>query len=83
MLRHTSWRLVAGVRGDINDYWSYDVYGLYAEVSSPQVYINDFTINRILECPARRRRPERPEHLGVPLRQPPAAFPGTSSRRAA
>jgi outer membrane receptor protein involved in Fe transport len=48
-LRHTSWRMVAGLRGDINDYWSYDVYGLYAEVSSPQGYINDFHEDRILE----------------------------------
>ena len=48
-LRHTSWRLVSGVRGDLNDYWSYDVYGLWAEVSSPQMYVNDFASNRILE----------------------------------
>jgi len=48
-LRHTSWRLVAGLRGDISDYWSYDVYGLWAEVLSPQIYVNDFASNRILE----------------------------------
>ena len=27
-LRHTTWRLVAGLRGDLSDAWSYDVYGL-------------------------------------------------------
>ena len=49
LLRHTSWRLVAGMRGDISDYWSYDVYGLYAEVESPQGYANDFHEDRILD----------------------------------
>ena len=28
-LRHTSFRGVVGLRGDITDHWSYDVYGLY------------------------------------------------------
>jgi outer membrane receptor protein involved in Fe transport len=50
ILRHTSWRMVAGLRGDINDYWSYDVYGLYAETSAPFMYINDFHEDRILEA---------------------------------
>jgi outer membrane receptor protein involved in Fe transport len=50
LFRHTSWRMVAGMRGDINDYWSYDLYGLYAETSSPQGYANDFHENRILEA---------------------------------
>jgi len=50
LFRHTSWRAVAGLRGDINDYWSYDVYGLYAETSSPQMYINDFHEDRIAEA---------------------------------
>jgi iron complex outermembrane receptor protein len=49
LLRHTSWRMVAGLRGDINDYWSYDVYGLYAETNSPQGYANDFHADRIQE----------------------------------
>lgn len=47
--QHDSWRIVGGLRGDLNDYWSYDVYALYAEVSSPQIYMNDFASNRILE----------------------------------
>ena len=47
LFRHTSWRFIAGLRGDITDNWSYDVYGLYAEVSSPQSYINDFHEDRI------------------------------------
>ncbi len=31
---HTNYRLVAGLRGDINDSWSYDFYGLQAENNS-------------------------------------------------
>ena len=50
LFRHTSWRMVAGMRGDINDYWSYDVYGLYAETSSPQGYANDFHESRLLDA---------------------------------
>ncbi len=32
-LRHTNYRLLGGVRGDINPTWSYDVYGMDAKVS--------------------------------------------------
>lgn len=49
-LTHTSWRLLAGVKGDITDYWSYDFYGMHAEVQSPQEYENDFSITRITEA---------------------------------
>lgn len=49
-LRHTSWRLLAGVKGDINDYWSYDFYGMHAEVLTPQEYENDFSITRLNEA---------------------------------
>ncbi|MCP4900490.1 MAG: TonB-dependent receptor [bacterium] len=49
-LRHTSYRILAGLRGDINETWSYDVYGLRAQVSSPQIYINDFNIQRMLNA---------------------------------
>lgn len=50
IFRHTSWRMVAGLRGDITDAWSYDIYGLYAEVLSPQEYINDLNTNRLIEA---------------------------------
>ncbi|QIL89950.1 TonB-dependent receptor plug domain-containing protein [Microbulbifer sp. SH-1] len=46
-LRHTSLRGVFGVRGDINESWSYDVYAQYAEVSMEQTYLNDFSATRI------------------------------------
>ena len=48
--RHTSWRLLAGVKGDINDYWSYDLYGMHAEVLAPIRYINDLNSNRIINA---------------------------------
>lgn len=42
-LRHTSYRGVIGLKGDINDTWSYDVYGQYGTVIYKQVYANDFS----------------------------------------
>ncbi|MEJ2359541.1 MAG: TonB-dependent receptor, partial [Deinococcales bacterium] len=38
---HTAYRLLAGLRGDIGNNWSYDVYGMHAQVRSPQEYQND------------------------------------------
>jgi iron complex outermembrane receptor protein len=46
-LRHTSFRFVAGVKGDILRNWDYDVYGQEAKVIYQQVYRNDFSIARI------------------------------------
>lgn len=43
-LRHTNWRLLSGLRGDINPTWNYDVYGMVAQVSSPQRYANDLSV---------------------------------------
>ncbi len=48
--RHTSWRIIGGLRGDINDVWSYDVYGLYAEVLTPQEYIGDLSATRMQDA---------------------------------
>ncbi|HSN54332.1 MAG TPA: TonB-dependent receptor [Candidatus Sulfomarinibacteraceae bacterium] len=50
ILRHTSWRIVTGLRGDISDAWSYDIYGLYAEVSSPQEYVGDLSVTRMIDA---------------------------------
>jgi len=49
-LRHTSWRMIGGLRGEINDVWNYDVFGLYAEVLSPQTYINDLNSARLQDA---------------------------------
>jgi len=46
-LRHTSFRGVIGVRGDITDRWSYDVYGLYGTSILAENYQNDFSRQRL------------------------------------
>ncbi len=46
-LQHTSWRLVAGARGDISPSWSYDVYGMKASLNAPEYYQNDMSIARL------------------------------------
>ncbi len=49
-LTHTDYRLVAGLKGEINSIWSYDFYGLDAEVKSPQEYANDLNAQRLQEA---------------------------------
>ncbi|WP_193165076.1 TonB-dependent receptor domain-containing protein [Microbulbifer hainanensis] len=46
-LRHTTFRGVFGLRGDINQTWSYDAYAQYAEVSMQETYLNDMSSTRI------------------------------------
>jgi outer membrane receptor protein involved in Fe transport len=49
-LSHNSWRFVAGLKGDINEGWSYDVSGLLAQVSAPESYQNDFNTRNIQDA---------------------------------
>src|SRR4029077_8870325 len=46
-LRHTSYRYVLGVKGDLMKNWDYDVYAQQAKVLYSQIYRNDFSIQRI------------------------------------
>ncbi len=46
-LGHTDVRLVAGLRGEINDAWGYDFYGLRATSDNQKSYQNDLSIVRI------------------------------------
>lgn len=46
-LRHTSFRGVFGLRGDINEAWSYDTYYSYSEVSYEGTYNNELSTTRI------------------------------------
>jgi outer membrane receptor protein involved in Fe transport len=46
-LRHTSYRGVLGVRGDIAEGWTYDVYGLYGRSILAENYQNDFSRTRL------------------------------------
>jgi iron complex outermembrane receptor protein len=44
---YQTFRMVGGVRGDINDFWAYDVYGSYSRVELQRVYRNDFSNQRL------------------------------------
>jgi len=44
---HTNYRLVAGLRGDIGDSWSYDLYGLQAENNAQFRYVNDLNVEHM------------------------------------
>ena len=46
-LRNTSFRAVLGVKGDINDAWTYDLTGAYSRVQSQQIYLHDFSVTRL------------------------------------
>jgi iron complex outermembrane receptor protein len=45
-LRHTSFRTVAGVKGEIAKYWDYDVFMQTSKVIYQQIYRNEFSIAR-------------------------------------
>ena len=45
-LRHTSYRGVVGMRGELGNGFRYDVYGLYGTVEYQQVFNNDFSLTR-------------------------------------
>jgi outer membrane receptor protein involved in Fe transport len=49
-LRHTSYRYVVGVKGDVMKNWDYDVYAQQSKVIYQQVYRNDFSIARIVRA---------------------------------
>jgi outer membrane receptor protein involved in Fe transport len=44
---HDAFRIVTGLKGDINDSWSYDVSYLYANTRSTSTYVNDFFAPKI------------------------------------
>ncbi|MGA0604803.1 TonB-dependent receptor domain-containing protein [Phenylobacterium sp. VNQ135] len=46
-LRHTDYRGVIGMRGELADGWNYDVYGQYGVVVYQQAYYNEFSNSRI------------------------------------
>ncbi|MEX2495740.1 MAG: TonB-dependent receptor [Woeseia sp.] len=46
-IRHTSFRMLGGVRGDITDNWSYDASANFARLIYNEVYNNDLSITRI------------------------------------
>jgi iron complex outermembrane receptor protein len=46
-LIHTSYRAVAGMKGDINDVWSYDAYGLWGTTEFSDAHYNDSSKQRM------------------------------------
>ncbi|MDE2183069.1 MAG: TonB-dependent receptor [Alphaproteobacteria bacterium] len=46
-LRNTSFRALLGIKGSLNDDWSYDINGAYSRVQSSQIYVNDLSVNRL------------------------------------
>ncbi|HET6628254.1 MAG TPA: TonB-dependent receptor, partial [Woeseiaceae bacterium] len=49
-LRHTSFRSLVGVRGDINDNWSYDISGNFSRLAFAETYLNDMSTTRIIRA---------------------------------
>ncbi|MCX6544837.1 MAG: TonB-dependent receptor [Acidobacteria bacterium] len=49
-LSHTSLRYSFGLKGDLNNVWSYNAYALQAEVHSPQGYANDLNYQNIQDA---------------------------------
>lgn len=48
-LRHTDFRIVTGINGDIDSdgIFTYDLYGLYSSVQLSEVFLNDLSITRL------------------------------------
>jgi len=46
-LQHTSFRIVAGSRGDLSDAFSYDAYYQYGRTNFAETYLNDFSVSRL------------------------------------
>ena len=83
-LRHTSYRSVFGLRGDLSDRWFYELHYQYSKVNMKNTYLNDLSVTRV------RRALDVVEHPGpatpcagprwmAPTR---IACPGTSFGRA-
>jgi outer membrane receptor protein involved in Fe transport len=49
-LRHTSFRMLAGLRGDITDNWGYDVSANFSRLSFSETYLNDMSTTRIIRA---------------------------------
>lgn len=46
-LNYTSYRGVAGVRGEITDGWNYDIAAQFSRVRLARTYLNDFSVTRL------------------------------------
>jgi len=50
VISHTNWRVVGGFRGDLNDTWSYDAFGMVSKNNAYESYINDMNVDRITDA---------------------------------
>ncbi|HEY0413954.1 MAG TPA: TonB-dependent receptor, partial [Allosphingosinicella sp.] len=48
--QHTSWRITAGLRGDLGPAWSYDAYYLYGQTNFADTYRNEFSVTRLIKA---------------------------------
>ncbi|MGZ6015863.1 MAG: TonB-dependent receptor domain-containing protein [Phenylobacterium sp.] len=46
-LRHTSYRIVLGLKGQLNDSWNYDLYGQYSDTIYAEEFLHDASASRI------------------------------------
>jgi iron complex outermembrane receptor protein len=46
-LQHTSFRVVAGMKGNLGNGFSYDAYYMYGQTNFAETYYNDFSVTRI------------------------------------
>ena len=46
-LQHTSYRIVAGVKGDLSPAFSYDAFYQYGRTNFAETYFNDFSVSRL------------------------------------
>lgn len=65
VLRHTDYRVVLGLKGAIDDNWSYDVYGLWSESIYSERYLNDVSKFRTNEALDVVNGPNGPECRAV------------------
>ena len=49
-LNYTSYRGVAGVRGEITTGWNYDIAAQFSRVRLARTYLNDFSVTRLLRA---------------------------------
>lgn len=49
-LQHTSFRVVGGVKGDLDPVWSYDASYVFGRTNYNQTYFNDFSISRLTKA---------------------------------
>ncbi|MES2135961.1 MAG: TonB-dependent receptor [Pseudomonadota bacterium] len=49
-LKHTQFRGVVGMRGDLSDVWSYDSYFQYGRTNYSQVYRNELSASRLINA---------------------------------